>query len=198
MSETTHVLELIPDHPDRGVARLPQQFRDPDGSRRLRALVCACLEGIQQMEETIFALLVDRTLDAARGAQLDQWGDLVGEQRGAVANDDRYRQLIRARILANTSRGTTDEIIRIVQLVTEDSEVEESAVYPATFIVYILRDAFVPDVVGRRLQRLIEDAKGAGVAFHLVEAVYGYFGFADDPDALGFGEGLFARDLGSL
>jgi hypothetical protein len=84
--DTTKIL-LIPDYDERIVGLLPSQFRKlPRWDSFMRAIA----EAMQLLEETTFSLIVSRSIKASSGAQLDQWGRLVGEARGG-ATDLNYR-----------------------------------------------------------------------------------------------------------
>lgn len=106
MAPPTH----ITDHVARTLALLPSQHAD---ATRLRALLTAIAEAIQEVEDDAWACIVDRQLDTAAGAQLDQYGRVVGARRDGLLDDD-YRALIRIRILANRSNGQADVILRVV------------------------------------------------------------------------------------
>jgi len=190
--ESTTGLVYVPDHPDQAVADLLLVLRQP----RICALTRAMADGAQVMEDQLFALLVDRDLQTATGAQLDQWGELVGEQRGGLGDDD-YRRFIQARIKANRSGGSTDELIAIWQLVTGPSvAVRESALYPAGLQLWTVREAAMTDDVARRVQRIMLDtARPSGISIDLVEAISGYLGFIGNPDAFPLDIGTLARSL---
>jgi len=167
VSTTTTQLTYIGDHATRAVgAALAQDRYRP----RLRALIEAFGEVAQVQEDQFFDLLVSRGLDSATGAALDQWGGIVGEQRGALGNDD-YRQFIRARILANISEGTPDELLTIFALVTAPSAVRYFLHPPAAFRLQAVRGAPMTDIVARRVGRLMRSIKPAGVAMSLTEAL---------------------------
>lgn len=54
----------------------------------------------------------DPAYGVGRGVHLDRIGKLVGQPRGA-APDAEYRPLLRARVLANKSRGTASDVIGV-------------------------------------------------------------------------------------
>lgn len=95
--------------------RLPDAFRKDPESVNARLL---SLDG-----EDVEALLrdirdVDAALDlfAASGATLDLYGDMVGQKRGRL-NDEQYRYLILTKIGRNNVRGDYDSILgSIVQM----------------------------------------------------------------------------------
>ena len=188
--DTTRLL-LIPDHRDRMIGKIPSQFRQ---GPRWQAFMAAAGLGVQTMEDLFFDLIVSRTLPSSKGAQLDQWGDLVGEPRAGLP-DDEYRPFISARIFANGATGTTDDFVFILLTTTEPSTVEHRQVFPACAAFEILRAEFMTEPRRRKVARLMEDVRPAGVCFQIVEASASPFGFLGAPTALGFNEGLFARIL---
>lgn len=96
-------------HLDELLARMPQQMRDDTSAV---ALVTALMGPFQELEDAAIAVLTQRTLDVAVGAQLDVIGALVGRRRGGLA-DEIYRRYIRAQILANRSRGIREDLIAV-------------------------------------------------------------------------------------
>lgn len=60
-------------------------------------------------------LIDERRLNTAKGVQLDQIGNLVGELR-LSRNDEDYLLGIKLRIAINTSDGTVEDIINILKL----------------------------------------------------------------------------------
>jgi hypothetical protein len=128
------------------------------------------------------------------GDQLDKWGGLVGESRGGLEDDD-YRRFIRARVLVNRSKGSTDELVKIMQLVTAPSTVRRYELPPAGFELFCWRNDPMPEHVYRRAGNMLRAAKPAGVAMELGEVVTGWFGWTGDPGAEGYDRGGYARSF---
>ena len=170
MSESTTQLTVIEDHPDRAVANALAQDRNPDRSPRYVSLLEAMGEGVQLQEEQFFDLLVGRGLNLASGAPLEQWGAIVGEARGGL-NDDDYRRFIKARILANLSDGTPDELLTIFALITSPSQVRYFIHPPAAFRLQAVRGELLADDMVRRIVRMMQSVKPAGVAMVLTETL---------------------------
>ncbi|MFA9271865.1 MAG: hypothetical protein ACEQSX_14135, partial [Baekduiaceae bacterium] len=74
--EFTH----IADHADRAVAALPS--RDRRGARKV-AVTRGLAAGVQLLEDIAFDVLLSTRFEVAVGAQLEIWGAIVGEKRGA-------------------------------------------------------------------------------------------------------------------
>lgn len=191
MSESTTQITLIEDHPDRAVANALAQDRCAEDSPRYVSLLAAMGEGVQLQEEQFFDLLVGRGLNLATGAALEQWGAIVGEARGGLTDDD-YRRFIKARVLANTSDGTPDELLTIFALITSPSQVRYFIHPPAAFRLQTIRGELLSDDMVRRVVRMMRSVKPAGVAMVLTEAVPGSILFG--VSGRGFGK-TFSRVL---
>jgi len=175
----TLALVHIVEFPDRTIAATPSQFRYLP---RFAALLHGLGEGVQAAEDDGFVLVSDRRLDNAEGASLDQWGAIVGEQRGALDDGD-YRRFIRARILANRCLGTCEDLIAIFAIITAPSVVELRPLYPAGYQITAFREsAWMSATVRSRVAGIMADAHPSGVGWALVEALPGWLGFSDrDP-----------------
>ena len=117
---------------------------------------------------------------------------LFRSQRGALGDND-YRRFIQARIMANVSNGTTDEMIDIFAKVTSPSIVAFQILPPATFELFATRGTPMSDAVRSKVNRIMQDAKPSGVAMGLYESITGYFGFDTDPQAHAFDVGIWTR-----
>lgn len=165
----------------------------PWDRERIRALVEAFGAGAQAQEEMSWDVLVSTGLDEATGDALDQWGELVGEQRGGLSDSD-FRQFILARMLVNRSSGLIDELLEILDVATQPNVgVWHQNNFPAGFYLVVDRQAFMSEATRRRVARLMEDARPAGRHMSVIEALSGGFGFADDDSAEGYGVGPFSR-----
>ncbi len=87
----------------------------------IKNFVRAMLGPAQLLEDTLQGLLVQLNVNTAVGVWLDLLGKLVGQPRGAIADDDVYRRYIRARIAARKADGRPEEIYRIAILVLAGS-----------------------------------------------------------------------------
>lgn len=163
------IFDKIEDWADRAWSRFPSRYR---GKRRIEALVRGLADGTQLLEDLLYDVLQSTVLDSSTGALLDQWGALAGELRGPL-DDTVYRQLIRARIKANVSDGTVEDMIEIYQIATAPSEVRYWGHFPAGFRMTAFRAS--PMSVGRRrkIRILFDDVRPAGVGVSLCEAIVG-------------------------
>ena len=90
---------LITDHVARAHETQKSQF---DDSPNIRALLQVFVDEIQLLENVTFDVLLLSVLDLAEGAQLDQWGKVFGELRGAL-DDDEYRTILKSVSAAHQS-----------------------------------------------------------------------------------------------
>ncbi len=107
MAELTH----ITDHFRAGYLELIGPFL---GKPRIASFIWALVTGLQEVENAIQSVITLRMVDTATLTQLKVLGKIVG-QRYASEDTEVYRSLIKARIAANRSSGTMNDILRVVQ-----------------------------------------------------------------------------------
>jgi len=190
-SGATTSIALVPDIAEQTLDVTKSALKKP----RIMALIYALSKGTQTQENLNFALIVDRSIDTAVGANLDQWGTVVGELRDGATDTD-YRVYIKARIMANTGSAYINDMIRMFQLLTAPSTVRHQSLFPGAIKLYAVRSSLMSDVRAARVARLMEDARPNGKALILIEALTGYYGFQEDVSASGFNVGRFARVIG--
>jgi hypothetical protein len=184
-----------PDHSTRGVAWLIDRYRKP----RTSALLASWLDQVQEAEDALWQLLVERSLATAEGDQLDVLGAIVGEPRRG-RDDETYRIWISARNMVSRSSGTTTEILAIARkLVPLAATVVLEEYYPATFVVRIHGALSLDD--GLQIARMLYLAKPAGVLFGMTWSVvddgetFSFAPLVDTPvlaSPMGFGAGKWA------
>lgn len=168
------------------------------GRGRFGALATALASQIQELEESLLDLRAERTLDVAAGAQLDQYGLLVGEPRGGLT-DAEYRQFIDARLLANTSGGNVDRILDVVRLVTQTLVVDVLYRLLGSGPAYTLEIVRTGHMTGERLARalaLLDAISPAGTAYRFVEGIEP--ALSDGPFRFDSGAGFDRGMLGTL
>jgi hypothetical protein len=182
---------LIVDHVLQAIANLVSDY---DDATKVQDLVSVFVNEVQELENTFYDLITDRLLDTSVGAQLDTWGEIVGERRDGLT-DDEFREFIRARILTNLAEGEIQRIITVLKTITQSTLVKFQANYPAAFIVDYSRDGYTSDAFRERVRAQILSITPSGVGLKIVESNLNYFGFADDPNALGFGDGEWSETV---
>lgn len=181
----------VPDWSDRAQQRLLVPWRKP----RIMAFVSALAEGVQAHEDLTFDVLASTGLEEAGGHALDQWGELVGEQRLGLS-DNEYRPFIKARMLVNRCDGTVDALLHLLETAAGPViGVFHTDVQPATYVLVAERSSFLTAAARRRVARLMQAAAPAGRRLIVIEALHGGFGWPDSPDILtsGYSAGGFAR-----
>lgn len=150
------------DHVAQARARLIEQYKDKP---KILVIVDALARQVQEVEDAIFDVFVQSAIEDALGSQLDDLGDIVGEARQGVP-DDEYRGFIRARIRVNRSSGKREELIQIVQFIQDDElGVAFDEYYPAS--IRIECEGAV-ELNALRIARMLLQAKAGGVALHFV------------------------------
>ena len=105
----------INDHLQQAINRLISQYRDRPN---INALLKTMVDRIQSVEDTLFDFYGKRLdINVAVGEQLNQIGELVGQDRLGY-KDDFYRILIFSKIGINTSQGTVPDLIDIAEIST--------------------------------------------------------------------------------
>ncbi len=149
------------DHVTQGLSLLIQQFK---GKPRIEAFLTTFLDQIQELEEAFIDLWLIKLLSLASGVHLADIGNLVGQPNSAGLDDDDYRQLVRARILANRSNGDPDTLIAIVRLVfPTGGSVEFTRLPDASFILELSAEDGTDDYPMAELARIINRARAGGV-----------------------------------
>lgn len=181
-----------PDHASRGVERLIERYRKP----RTSALLESWLAEVQEVEDALWQLLVERSLETAEGAQLDVLGDIVGQPREG-RDDDTYRLWISARNMVLRSSGMTRELLAIARtLVAPPDTIALEEYFPAAFVMRLGGDATPHQ--GYQIAYMLGQAKPAGVAFQMTWPLTDTaFRFAPGPDPVpssprGFNAGEWA------
>lgn len=158
------MLQEILDYAERAKARILSQYREKP---KLVALVMTLAAAVQEVEAALFDVIEQTAVGTAVGSWLDQLGNIVGEERGGVG-DVLYRRYINARIAANGSEGTLENIIDVI-------EAWYGSPFPDLRLAELGRmnveiDLADPDVTAESVDRLIKllrDTRAAGVGIEL-------------------------------
>ena len=183
------VTPKITDHAVRGLAILLSQFID---APNLRAIAEILLDQVQELEDAIIEVRDDTTLDNSIGAQLDQWGKLLGVPRDGLT-DAKYRKLVKVIIDAYRSGGNPQNITAVLSVLADDAPVEYTPLFPANFMLGIVTDTPpAADELARWLD-LVLSMRPAGVGLGaLAQIPTGAFRFDSGP---GLDEGKLSKDL---
>lgn len=138
------------------VALMLYQFEE--NSPLLNNFNLAFLAESNTLEELFQQLMDERSLETATGVQLDQVGWLVGEDR-KNRSDSAYRLGIKVRIAVNTSSGTVNDIIQVIQLLYGSGvDVIITRTAPATISLFLGIEQPTTD-----LKPLLQQTIAAGV-----------------------------------
>lgn len=175
---------------ERAVALLTSALNQP----RVREVVSAFSNQAQAVEDAVWALVAERYLSTASGAQLDAYGVLLDQPREGL-NDADYRAVLRVVILANRSTGNTETLIAILRELLDGVDVELVPVYPAGFRVQYVVGQPTADTRRRLAREHFGRAVAAGVSVEgVAEGVGPVFALAGHPEAAGLNAGRLAGD----
>lgn len=164
------------------IDRLLYQYED---SPNFVALLNALLTQATDLFDSRVQLQLERSLETAIGTQLDGIGAIVGIDRPFGETDDRYRWIVRVKIMINNTDMTIDNTLNLV-----------SYILGGTKVIYTLLNNLAPRFeIARELTQTESDlvhlipsplgiAPAIGVVINPVET----FSFFDDPTGKGFGD----------
>jgi hypothetical protein len=141
-----------------------------------------------QLVDDVIIDLLNRTVDLATGDALEVLGRLVGQPNDG-ATDALYRSRIRARIAANSSKGTWEDLINVVNLVTNDPTVTMTLTqFNYMTITVYLQGTLTTDDVNVIVIDMLNDARAAGervLLHHLTDTPANTFTLGSITDTTG-------------
>ena len=174
------------------------QFQD---SPLFLGMINAFVSPLQDLNDTLQAMLTQTFVTNAVGYQLDVIGQYVGITRGGFS-DDIFRLFIQVKIAINNSQGTPNQIITIMKLITGATNCLYLPSYPAALSlqVNVDLDAYLTTIglSASTFIALIQTVIPAGVLLYGISSYDGptnAFGFFEDPDALGYDDGEYAFNI---
>jgi len=138
-------------------------------ANNIEKLIAVFMEPVQDVENAIAQLLIQRTLDTAEGVQLDVIGAVVDQPRNGLSDDD-FRRYCRARIAVHRSNGVVEDLIRIAALIINDltsGHIVIRSISNATFVLEV-RDHAVDVAGATALQDMLTKATSGGVRIIIV------------------------------
>jgi hypothetical protein len=183
-------LTQITDHAARARALVLEQYKTM--TTKFLPLVDAVVGSVQDAEDALWGYVAMMLLGSSTGVWLGQLGRIVGEER-ETADDDDYREFIAARVLANKSQGSIEDIIAVVRKVitvpgsAAGATLTVQQFFPAALQATIGSFDFSDVALLDRLRRMLLRTRAAGVGQNVV------YQFQDD-DAEMF---TFEWDAGS-
>lgn len=171
--EPTPYFSQTENHTEQALSHLLEQFK---GKPIIEALLTCFVDQVQSLEDSLFDLLLRRSLDQASGEQLDGLGAILGEARQSRTDAD-FKRGIETRILINLDEATPNEIIEIMSRAS-GFDVLLAEYFPAAFVITILGklDSTDSDSDGTpdaaaRLYGYLDTSKPAGVGASLVYGI---------------------------
>jgi hypothetical protein len=133
---------------------------------RFQKILAALIRPLQEIENVIWDLHIQRRLANAVGVNLDVIARIVGENRDGLGDTD-FRAIIAAKIRVLQSSGTPDNLLRIVELLVgslANTRLEETP--PAALTIQT--DSAPGTARLHVLARFLQRAKVAGVRLDIV------------------------------
>lgn len=112
---SSDTLVPIANHSDQAIARLMEQYKEKEN---IEKLIRIYTDRIQEIEDALQPLYLDRMIDNAEGVQLDRFGEIVVLDREG-RSDEVYRRFLKVKIGINISKGRPEEVISILLQLTE-------------------------------------------------------------------------------
>lgn len=186
----------ITDHLERGLANFTSKFRGAAGeiSENLKKLATILLNEVQTVEELMFSLIGARYIAEAGGAQLNQYGSIVGCPRDGLSDDD-YRGFIQAQIITNLAEGEIPRILQIIALITRSDSVRYYPTYPASYVIEFDRTTPMSEGLRDRVFQQLVAVTPAAVGVMAIEVDTSNAAHFDAP--LDFDVGVFSTVIGS-
>jgi hypothetical protein len=137
----TKEIAFIDDYQSLSENLLISQFKDKQWFKNFLLYVSP---SVQEIENTIKDLFLNRNLDNAIGKQLDGLGVILGLQRFGL-NDEEYRDALRFQAFLNYSKGEGELLITALRKFTKSVNVSLIELFPATCYGYFDNQNFIMD-----------------------------------------------------
>lgn len=149
----------ISDHVAKAKDRLIQQYK---GKPKIEGVIEAVVAPIQDIEDVLEQLKIERWIDTAVGVQLDKIGTIVGAAREIGQSDEDFRLVIKAQIIMNLNQGTPEEIIGAAKFFIGAAFIWYLEVYPAA--VDIFSSTVIPEANRAKIRAQLKKFLPAGVS----------------------------------
>ena len=175
-------IEQITNYDEIARARMLEQFK-LTCAPQLDGLVQMFASEIQEIEDVLFQLILERTVTVAIGAQLDIIGNIVGIDREGRTDAD-YRASILVQVQVNNTGGEEAALAALLENLVNPVTIDIVETFPAGLDVAI-------DVVGVPLStiQLLRRAIAATVSIQFSQVAPGETPFAFAGSAFGDGFG---------
>lgn len=148
------------------IEKLLYQFKE---SSEINNLMKSILREVLEVNESFIDLLENRNINTGQGAQLDQIGYIVGEDRNG-RNDEDYRKALELRIRLNNISGTCPEIEDFLMALLEPHFIQLFFHYPASVCIYIKNKTIPEEIILTYLQETLPAGVNIGhIAYYSEE-----------------------------
>lgn len=178
------------DHLKQAKERVLLQYK---GGVVFETLLRIFVERIQVLDDIIHAILRERSIDYARGSNLDLIGRTLDFRRFYYWDDETYRFYLRVVNRVRRSYGTFKDIYEVAVLLRTESNAPVQLLFPFPKAAIIEIPDVLPSqeqIVAKFLLDTVTATTGINVVTYDSEE---YFGFLEDPNAKGFNEGKLAK-----
>lgn len=148
------------------------------GKPRIAALLKSYLDQCQAVEDAVWEIIAIRELETADLPRLKVLGLIIGQPR-LLFSEEVYRDVLRARALANVSRGRASDILAVLEILVGSVEAGDyilTEVGDATLLLSVTLPVDAEQLAA--LREVLPDVRAAGVGFQLL--------FTDSPDDVFF------------
>lgn len=184
-------IEKINDYDDVARKRMLQQFKTACAPL-LDNLLQSFVGEVQEIEDVLFQLLIERTVDEAVGDQLDIIGAIVGIDREGRTNTD-YRPAILVQIQVNNTGGQEASITALLDSLVSPTTIDILETFPAGLDIAIDATGVTASTI-QLLRRAI--AATVGLQFSQVDPGETPFAFSGSVFGDGFGNLVTPTDGG--
>jgi hypothetical protein len=150
----------ITDYINRTIGLMIEQFRNLP---RFSGLISLIAQQYQELEDMFFDLMKYRGIVYAQGTQLDKIGAVLGLGRTS-ADDNQYRSDLYFQATINTSKGTPEELILVLQRVTGIAHIDYIEAQPASIFMYLVNPPYLPNNIRINMDKI----KPGGVSLNIV------------------------------
>lgn len=168
---------------EKGMARLAYEYL---GSEKFKAFIKSFLQQTDDLYDSAVELIIDRTLETAYGVQLDGIGEIVGIERYPGSDDYKYRWMIKAKILINSTDMTVPNMINLLFYIFGGDNVIHYTLEENLWPTYIINGVMTPEEI--YIFSLIPEMLGITTTYVSVQNPENIFSFSEDPTGKGFGD----------
>jgi len=177
------IINII-DYDDIARARMLQQFKLTEAPN-LEKLLQTFVGEIQEIENVLFDLFLDRSVKKATGDQLDTIGAIVGIDREARTNVN-YRSAIQTQIQVNNTGGQESSIAAFLVNLVAPVTIDITETFPAGLDIAIDKTGVIANTIS-----LLRKAVAATVSLQFAQVDPGETPFA-------FSGSIFGNGFGNL